>query len=414
MIAADSGSGSRPFRIISAIDQADRVNQDGKMPVVVGVNHKILIWARERAGYSLADVGRSLKKDVAVIESWENGAAAPSLAQLEKLAYQLYKRPLAVFFFPSPPEEDRPERAFRTLPQAEIESFSPDTLLALREAYTAQLSLRELTGDSNPAERNIFREIHATPGTSARVLASRVRAYLGVSIEEQSSWSTTEVAFKRWRDAVERVGGFVFKRAFKERGIDGFCLPDGAFPVIVINNKAHFTRQTFTLFHELAHALFSTGGITKSDDDLLQYLRGQSLAIETACNRFAHEILVPEDDFARRFSGGELDDEVIGELADRYGVSREVILRRLVDKGFVKSADYGRWAARWASGGRTTRGAGGNYYATKGVYLSKQFAEVAFSRFYSGALSIEDLAEHLHVKARNIPSLEAHLFGIRS
>ncbi len=383
------------------------------MTTVVGMNHKVLHWARERAGYSLVDVARRLKKDESLIELWESGAAAPSLPQLEKLAYELYKRPLAIFFFPSPPDEDRPEKAFRTLPQSEIEFFRPDTLFALREAYTMQLSLRELAPDGNPATRNIFREIRATSRTPARALATQVRDYLEISIEEQVSWSSPEAAFKKWRDAVESVGAFIFKRAFKQQGIDGFCLPDPEFPVIVINNKAQFARQTFTLFHELAHTLFGTGGITKSDDELLRSLRGPSLAIETASNRFAHELLVPDDDFSRVFSGGPPEEQEIESLASRYSVSREVVLRRLVEKGFVNASDYGRWIAQWGSKGRSPRGGGGNYYATKGVYLSRHFAEVAFSKFYSGALSVEDLAEHLHVKARNIPSLEAHLFGTR-
>lgn len=42
------------------------------------------------------------------ISAWEAGAGGPSYAQLEKLAYELYKRPLAIFLLPSPPPEPRP------------------------------------------------------------------------------------------------------------------------------------------------------------------------------------------------------------------------------------------------------------------------------------------------------------------
>ena len=61
-------------------------------------NPDILRWARERSGRSVEEVARYLKKNASVIESWERGDLSPTIGQLEKLAYQLYKRPLAIFF----------------------------------------------------------------------------------------------------------------------------------------------------------------------------------------------------------------------------------------------------------------------------------------------------------------------------
>ncbi|KKL56723.1 hypothetical protein LCGC14_2242570, partial [marine sediment metagenome] len=42
----------------------------------------------------------------------------------ERLAYEIYKRPLALFFFPEPPEEETPKESFRTLPQEEIDLWN--------------------------------------------------------------------------------------------------------------------------------------------------------------------------------------------------------------------------------------------------------------------------------------------------
>ena len=63
---------------------------------------------RESAHLSLEEVAKRLSKTVEEISAWEAGAGGPSYAQLEKLAYELYKRPLAIFFLPSPPPEPRP------------------------------------------------------------------------------------------------------------------------------------------------------------------------------------------------------------------------------------------------------------------------------------------------------------------
>ena len=45
-----------------------------------------------------------LKKDASIVNDWELGERALTYVQLEKLADK-YKRPIAIFFFPEPPEE---------------------------------------------------------------------------------------------------------------------------------------------------------------------------------------------------------------------------------------------------------------------------------------------------------------------
>ena len=74
---------------------------------VAGVQPEVMRWARQSIGLSVSDVALRLKRPAEEIEAWEAGDAFPSYPQLEKLAYQIYKRPLAVFFLPIPPEEDR-------------------------------------------------------------------------------------------------------------------------------------------------------------------------------------------------------------------------------------------------------------------------------------------------------------------
>src|SRR5437870_13863525 len=101
---------------------------------VAGINPNVLVWARKRSGHSIEDVAASFKKDAKEIESWEKGDTAPTYVQLEKLAYVLYKRPIALFFFPEVPKEADPEKSFRTLPESEIADMAPDTHHKIREA----------------------------------------------------------------------------------------------------------------------------------------------------------------------------------------------------------------------------------------------------------------------------------------
>lgn len=374
------------------------------------VNPDLLKWARERAGLSLQDVADSLGKDAELIASWESGEQAPTYGQLEKMADQLYKRPLAIFFFPRPPIEEHPKSEFRSLPESEIENLEPDTLYALREARSMQESLRELTNGSNPASSYIFRVLRATRRQNLDALCTRVRDYLGVDLRTQISWRDLDEAFKSWRAAIEDKGVFVFKRSFKQKGISGFCLVDDQFPVIYINNSTSVSRQIFSLFHELAHLLFATSGITKDDTSYIDSLSGANQEIEIACNRFAGAFLVPDDDFSRQLIGFEGSDQEVENLASHYNVSREVILRKLLDRGLVDKAHYAQKVEEWNEQyeSRAQR-EGGNYYATKAIYLGESYLQLAFSRYYEGRCSLQELAEHLDMKAKNVSRLEGYI-----
>lgn len=108
------------------------------MGQMIPVNPDVLRWARETAGWSLEDVAFKMKKDVDTVSSWERGNASPTYIQLEKLAYQIFKRPIALFFFPEPPEEKTPKQSFRTLPQQQISRISPRLRFLIRRAWAMQ------------------------------------------------------------------------------------------------------------------------------------------------------------------------------------------------------------------------------------------------------------------------------------
>ena len=133
---------------------------------IQGINPDIIKWARERSGYTLAEVAKSVNKDVETISNWESGEGAPTYAQLEKLADK-FKRPIALFFFPEVPQE--PDLVKRlALRSSEIEELSPNIRLLLRHAAARQLSLMELNMGVNPAETKIFRDLHAQIGAPVR------------------------------------------------------------------------------------------------------------------------------------------------------------------------------------------------------------------------------------------------------
>ena len=277
----------------------------------IPVNPDILKWARETAGLSVDDVVRKMKRKRVTAEtvlSWESGEGSPSYPQLERIAYGIYKRPLALFFFPEPPQEETPKQSFRTLPEYAIERLPERIRFLIRKARVMQLNLAELYDNANPASRHIVRDLSFDPRVSSEQMAATVRDYLGIDLVRQSRWKNSEEALKVWRDALEEHGVFIFKDAFKVDSFSGFCLYDEQFPIIYVNNSKPKNRQIFTLFHELAHLLFRTGGIDTPLDDYLDHLEGDSRRIEVLCNRFTGEFLVPGRDFEQRIRGIAIND----------------------------------------------------------------------------------------------------------
>ena len=371
---------------------------------VTAVNHNMLRWARERSGQTVATVAAALKTDPQVIEAWESGQDAPSYPQLETLAYKIYKRPIALFFFPEPPEEVDPEHSFRTLPAFEIDELSADTRFKMRQARALQLSLAELHGGVNPAPNKIHVDLRVGPDASPTTVAARAREYLRIDLDTQRRWRTTTEALKAWRDAVEERGVYVFKNTFKQKDVSGFCLYDPEFPLIYVNNSTAMTRQIFTILHELGHVLVGTGGVTKRDDSYITSLGGDDRWIEVFCNRFAAECLLPAAEVRRAFGRSEITDEEIARIANTYKVSRHVVLTRLVELNAISQAFYNRKSAEWNAEYEAQRGDkdGGNYYLTQASYLGERYLRLAFGKYYEGAISIEQLADYLNVKVSSV------------
>jgi Zn-dependent peptidase ImmA (M78 family) len=373
---------------------------------LIGIQPSVLRWAREAQGYSIDDVALHLKREPDEIEAWESGESAPSYSQLEKLAYNLYKRPLAVFFLPEPPKEPDVKQEFRTLPDVELDQLAADTRYQLRLAHALQISLLELNDERNSAERLIFRDIKLTTNTKLSKAAKEIRTYLKITLDEQSSWKTADTALKAWRNVIEETGIYVFKHSFKQKSISGFCLSHTEFPVIYLNNSTTKTRQIFSLFHELAHLLLNQSSITKVDTSYIAQLPKKEQGIEKFCNALAAEILMPESDFGKRLLGVKSIDEVlVSSLARRYRVSREVVLRRILDKGLVSKEFYETKSKQWADE-IEAGGAGGDYYATQASYLGDHYLSLVFSRHYQGRLSLEQAADYLGVRTKSIAGLE--------
>ena len=78
------------------------------------VKPEMLIWARGSAGFDAEIAAKKIQVKPERLRSWESGESRPTIKQLRNLA-KIYKRPIAVFYLPTPPKEFQALRDFRRL-----------------------------------------------------------------------------------------------------------------------------------------------------------------------------------------------------------------------------------------------------------------------------------------------------------
>jgi len=100
---------------------------------------------------------------------------------------------------------------------------------------------------------------------------------------------------------------------------------------IVYNSRHPRTRSKFTIAHELGHILLGHNSTSKSIS-----LETRD-PIEMAANEFAAELLVPR----QMLKNEELHSSSLSELANKYRVSKEMMIWRLKSTGFyLKLRDW--------------------------------------------------------------------------
>ena len=370
---------------------------------ITNVNHNIIKWARVKVGYSLEEIAKVFNKKKEVMEDWETGIDSPTYIQLEKLA-EKYGRSVAFFFISEPPKQEEGLADKVMLRSSELVKLKPKIYSLYRQAFARQLALEELFDAENFNNDKIFNDIQATSNRSVIKLAAKVREYLGVSIEEQMSWRDTTTALQTWRDVIQNKGIFVFKEAFDDEQVDGFCLTHKTFPVIYLNNTNVESRQIFTLFHELAHLLLGNNGITS---DLT--FKGKNN--ERFCNQFSSEFLVALEHFSKHPLSAEYSDKAVKDLANDYKVSLQVILYKFRQKDVISETFFQQKLSAWIKIGKnkstnSQSSGGGNYYYNQIMYLGQHFLTLAFKKHYEGKCSTDQLASYFNVKEKNISKLE--------
>ena len=166
--------------------------------------------------------------------------------------------------------------------------------------------------------------------------------------------------FRSVRDKAQRAGVYSilmgdlgnYKTQVAPEEFRGIAIAHPIAPLVVINSYDTQAAMLCTLVHELAHIFLGSSGI--SNQNVFES-RSLHQPIEQFCNSVAAEFLVPDETLRSSWNEHQREDlEIsIARLARIFGVSSEVITRRLFDLRRIKEEDYQRlialYQARWES-----------------------------------------------------------------
>lgn len=381
------------------------------MERIESINPQRLAWCCADRGITLEQCTLELGIAAANVEKVMAGEPGLTFNQLRKIA-DYFGRGVLFFLDPGPVDAAQVHTPqFRTLANQKPE-LSP-RLKALIERVEKQravyLSLREELDDAGPRF-----DLPDLKGVSPREAASAVRRWLGLA--DQNS-------FDSYRTAVEAKGILVFQsngyngkwQIAKESPILGFSLFDQDCPVIVVKKQRWESRQSFTLMHELGHLLLQQTSSIDDDHDLHSHDGGEQEA-----NAFAGHLLVPEAFLAGirdvdRPEDAAQFDEWLAPQRKAWGVSGEVILRRLMDAGRLPRGEYAaykQWRDQPIAGAEDSGSREYRHREPRHVF-GDIFVRTVLDALSARHITLAKASSYLdNLKIRDVHLLEQHYAGL--
>ncbi len=366
----------------------------------VPINPALLKWARQRSRIPKEHAARHLGVTTEQLLAFESGEEPITLGRLRKCA-ALYRRSLAVFFLPEPPDEVDVPTDYRRLPDGSRAEHSPALVHFVREVRGRQAAAREIAAQLGQLEPHRVPYARSTEHTDA--VADRLRKALGYTLEQQMDEPSPDAVFRALRRSAEDLGVLVFSHGDRALPVDefrGLSLYDKHLPVVAVNSKDAYSARNFSLIHELAHLMLRREGACNMAD---------GNRIEAFCNGVSAHLLVPSAALARqpevegRSQRDEWPTDDVAALAGRFGVSGAVIARRLRDLGRMAQDDFVPYLQR--RGGGSGRTGQPSYYVLQKSRLGAPFIGLVVEGYNQAVVSVRELYDLLGVKPRKLDKL---------
>lgn len=294
--------------------------------------------AREKSGLTQEQVAQVLGVSQELIALWEKGDRVPSSLHLGQLA-RLYGVKRESFFTDKPLEYTK---GLRLLFREEGGNLSPEAILELQEWLEFLDDYADFLREEGeePYLKGIPKDLKLPKGPltdvrQASTQASRIRELYKLgqgAVPELYTFLDEQriLVYKGYLPAESGIWGAFYRH------------PQLGFSVFV-NVNSTLGRQTFTLAHEFAHALYHyhlSGIVCRRDG-----LSPEEVEVERFANAWAAHFLVPGKalrEQAKRLGG--LSPETALLLANHFRVSYTFILFRLHNEGLIEREEREEWS----------------------------------------------------------------------
>ena len=167
---------------------------------------------------------------------------------------------------------------------------------------------------------------------TAEELANKFREYLGVDLLKSKKPEELLSYYKKIIE--EKLLVSIIEYPFKADDVRAFSIFSD-ISVIALNEQDEPKIKLFSLFHEICHLLKKTSSICS-----IEIEKQSQQEIESFCNNFAAEFLVPENDLELEIKKYSVVKEGVSNLSNTYGVSKQVIMLRLLKLNYIDSTTY--------------------------------------------------------------------------
>jgi Zn-dependent peptidase ImmA (M78 family) len=139
---------------------------------------------------------------------------------------------------------------------------------------------------------------------------------------------------------IEELNILIFKMPAKDKNLRGLALYHDILPIIGIASNDVLVGQIFSIIHELAHVLLKSSMIHNLDTAQYEHSR-----IERLCNDIAGKVLLQDsyifnDPIITKLIQKNVTLDDIEEIAEKYNISRNVVLIRLLRSKVITQDVY--------------------------------------------------------------------------
>lgn len=397
------------------------MSEQKSTPHVLPINPVMLSWARDSIGLTQEEVVvRAHSKwkgfDVSWVKSWEEGRILPTISQLEFLG-GLYRRPIATFLIPKPPQEPRLPKDFRTIDSVDVKGLSVNARLAVRWARSVQRNADFLFSTSGNEHKLLIPRVKSSEDPV--VLSEQLREESGITIELQKQSSSPSAFFEMLRSWAERMGILVLKTppkfSFSLDEARAFSFVDVEPYIILINNSDDPAARNFSLLHELGHILLRESGVCGSFINSQHSGKGFVSLIEQFCNALASNFLIPVSVFNDYIPKGVvIDDDILLEkvlksVSFQLKVSKHSVLKRLLQEKLITKKMYSSKVMFWRSNPiqkKKITGISTKPHETIMKSNGNTFTGLVVDSMHKGLITSTQAAEYLVTREKYIPALE--------